>query len=158
MDLYRYFHPHHNPRLRNVAPRLQELNELEQAAIELRKAVQRTEIRAAHTDDDGRQRSALGELAPLLECIIGALHGLAEAHPGDPREVISQLFEERKDLPGWENWARLLKQQLRDRTSPADEDPESQLAIEREATRANPPASPALEGIAFLGDVVPTDE
>ena len=35
MDLYRYFHPHYNPRLRKVPLRLQELAELEQKQSEL---------------------------------------------------------------------------------------------------------------------------
>jgi hypothetical protein len=46
MDIYRYFHPHHNPRLRTTPIRLQELNELEEAARELRRAIERAGLRS----------------------------------------------------------------------------------------------------------------
>lgn len=45
MDLFRYFHPHHNPRLRSKALRAQELGELELAALELQRALERARVR-----------------------------------------------------------------------------------------------------------------
>lgn len=52
MDLYRFFHPHYNPRLRNRQLRQQELSELGLAAKELLRVLERTLVRlsfpAAH--------------------------------------------------------------------------------------------------------------
>ena len=45
MDIYRFFHPHHNPRLLTTPVRQLELVELEQAASELRKALARAQRR-----------------------------------------------------------------------------------------------------------------
>lgn len=112
MDLYRYFHPHHNPRLRHVPLRLQELSELEQAAIELKKALQRAEIRAASASIGGIREEHFAELVLAIDYIVESLHTLGKAHPGDSLEIVSQLLEERKDTPGWENWSRLLHQRL----------------------------------------------
>ncbi len=59
MDLYRYFHPHHNPRLLLVPLRLQELGELEQAAAELKKAVRRAAIRSENAAKQAATEDAL---------------------------------------------------------------------------------------------------
>ncbi len=55
MDLYRYFHPHHNPRLLRTPLRLQELGELEQAASELKKAIRRAAIRSENASKNSTQ-------------------------------------------------------------------------------------------------------
>ena len=52
MDLYRFFHPHHNPRLNNVPIRYAELSELLQATIELRKALERAQHRTSKAPCD----------------------------------------------------------------------------------------------------------
>lgn len=112
MDLYRYFHPHHNPRLRNVPLRLQELGELEQAAVELKKAVKRAEVRTSISDAGPIKGEHFTQLLVALEYIVESLGTLAGAHPGDDADTMVQMLDERKDAPGWENWARLLKQRL----------------------------------------------
>lgn len=113
MDLYRYFHPHHNPRLRNKPVRLQELRELEQSAIELHKALKRAEIRSAEAPIGGIQAEHFGEILRAMDYIVESLGTLCEAHPGDETEVMREMLHERSDAPGWENWARLLRQRLR---------------------------------------------
>jgi len=113
MDLYRYFHPHYNPRLRSTAVRLQELSELEQASIELRKAVHRALVRAKDKEVGGIKEDHFNQILVALDYVVESLGTLSQAHPGDDLETMMQLLEERKDCPGWENWARLLEQRLR---------------------------------------------
>lgn len=112
MDLYRYFHPHHNPRLRNKPLRLQELGELEQAALELKKAVKRAEIRAGDAPLGAIKKDHFSQLLVALEYIVESLETLSEAHEGDSEEIMGDLLSERESAPGWENWCRLLKQRL----------------------------------------------
>jgi len=112
MDLYRYFHPHHNPRLRNVPVRLQELAELEQSASELRKALKRAEIRTENSPIGGIRKEHFSEILVALDYIVESLETLREAHPGDSQRTMLQILKERENSPGWENWARLLHQRL----------------------------------------------
>lgn len=112
MDLYRYFHPHYNPRLRNVPLRLQELGELEQAATELRKAIQRAEIRTEIASVGGMRKEHFSEIISALDYVVDSLSTLNSAHPGDDIEAMKELLRERRNAPGWENWSRLLKQRL----------------------------------------------
>lgn len=113
MDLYRYFHPHHNPRLRNVPLRLQELGELEQAAIELKRALERAELRAEITGIGGIKKEHFSDVLVAIDYIAESLSTLTRAHPGDSLETMNQLLKEREEAPGWENWVRLLRQRLR---------------------------------------------
>lgn len=112
MDLYRYFHPHHNPRLRNVPLRLQELAELQQAASEFRKALKRAEIR---TDDSSCELIDAEHFSKMIEAvdyILDMVSKLTDKHPGDDLNQMKKMIEERKDAPGWENWTRLLGQRI----------------------------------------------
>lgn len=111
MDLFRYFHPHHNPRLRKVPPRLQELGELELAAKELLRALQRTQIRSS-TAADPKVQLELDEALLGMSMVVKALGELVQAHPGDSAETVATLIEERKSIPGWENWARIVRERL----------------------------------------------
>lgn len=116
MDLYRYFHPHHNPRLCNTPVRLQELGELEQAAVELKKAVKRAAIRSANVSaeiaSNAFNHEHFSEVLAALEFVVDTLSDLTNAHPGDGTETMHSLLSERGEAPGWENWSRLLKQRL----------------------------------------------
>ena len=112
MDLYRYFHPHHNPRLRNIPLRLQELCELQQAALELSKAVRRAEVRTDQCPCGQIRKEHLAEIRSALEYAVDALTTLTEAHPGDGQNVLEEMAKEREEAPGWENWTRLLSQRL----------------------------------------------
>jgi hypothetical protein len=113
VDLYRYFHPHHNPRLSNVPMRLQELSELEQAAIELQKAVKRAEIRTSHVSFGPIAEDHFSEISSALDYVILSLSLMRKAHPGDGLRTLAQMLSERKRSPGWENWSKLLEQRLR---------------------------------------------
>lgn len=112
MDLYRYFHPHHNPRLKSVPLRMQELGELEQAATELKRALERAKIRLSTNEVAGIKEEHLLEILFAAEYISDSLNILLKAHPGDSSSDMKSLLLERQDSPGWENWARLLKQRL----------------------------------------------
>lgn len=112
MDLYRYFHPHHNPRLHKTPLRLQELGELEQAAIELTKAIQRAEIRTRNAPLGPLHEEHFGDIVAALNYVVEALSELTKAHPGDDLNTMMQLLRERSDAPGWESWTKLLRQRL----------------------------------------------
>ncbi len=112
MDLYRYFHPQYNPRLRTVAMRLLEINELEQAARELRNAVDRASVRTEVAPVGQIRAKHFSEICIALDYVIESLATLGEAHPGDDNTTLRLLFEERRNAPGWENWASLLRQRL----------------------------------------------
>ena len=112
MDLYRYFHPHHNPRLRSVQIRLQELCELKQSAEELKRAIERAEIRAQNAPRPPIKSEHFKEILTALDYVVESLGVLEKAHPGDDDEAMKALLSERADAPGWENWGRLVKQRL----------------------------------------------
>jgi hypothetical protein len=112
MDLYRYFHPHHNPRLRKHPLRLQELGELQLAACELHKAIERAEIRSANSPLSPITEEHFAELARAMEYVTDTLGILTNAHPGDDLPTMKELMQEREEAPGWESWVRLLKQRL----------------------------------------------
>ena len=112
MDLYRYFHPHHNPRLTKVPLRMQELGELEQAAIELKKAIERAEVRTAHAPVGGICKEHFSEMLVALDYLVESLSTLTKAHPGDDLDTMMHMLGERQNAPGWENWTRLLEQRL----------------------------------------------
>ena len=112
MEIYRFFHPHHNPRLHSVALRQQELFELEQVAAELRKALERARERS-------RRRPASPILAEHFDGIMKAvrfvedsLKTLSDAHPGDSVDALRALVQEREDFSGWDTWCRVLQQQM----------------------------------------------
>lgn len=112
MDIFRYFHPHHNPRLRSVPLRLQEVAELEQAALELKKALQRAQIRTESSPVEPIHGEHFNEIISAMHYVLDSLHTLHEAHPGDDFETVARLLEERKNTPGWENWVRLLQERM----------------------------------------------
>ena len=112
MEIYRFFHPHHNPRLHNTALRQQEICELEQVASELRKALERARERS-------RRRPASPILAEHFEGVLKAvrfvedsLKTLSDAHPGDSVDALRELVRERVEFSGWEAWCRVLQQQM----------------------------------------------
>lgn len=113
MDIYRFFHPHHNPRLHSTPPRQQELSELEQAASELLKALERIQQRT--------KRKAVAPILPehftdiikAMRFIESSLQTLCDAHPGDSPQVMHELIQERSEMSGWEAWTSLINEQIR---------------------------------------------
>ena len=120
MDLFRYFHPHHHPRLRRVPLRLQELGELELAAIELGRALRRAQIRSENrfapstipTSEITPEK--LAEIVSSLDFATNRLAALIHLHPGDSVDDMEHLIKERKLISGWENWSRIVKERLND--------------------------------------------
>jgi hypothetical protein len=112
MDLYQYFSPHFNPRLLKVSPRLQELDELKLAALELRKAVKRAALRMARAENQNVNTEEVNELKLALDYTVELLTALSNAHPGDKKETIEEIIRERENAPGWENWVRLASERL----------------------------------------------
>lgn len=114
MDLYRYFHPHHNPRLRATPLRIQELGELEQAATELARALERAALRSSLAPIGGISGEHLEQILEAARYIVDSLHLLTAAHPGDTVDEMTKLLDERANAPGWDTWARLVRQRLRE--------------------------------------------
>lgn len=109
MDLYRFFHPHYNPRLRNVPVRLQELNEISLAIKEISRVLHRTSRRLGHNID------ALNHMESTKEAIELA-HNLIESailtYEEDTQEDLEEMLKERRSAPGWEAWCRLVESRL----------------------------------------------
>ncbi len=112
MDLYRYFHPHHNPRLRSKPLRQIELAELEQAASEMHKAVRRAQIRTNNAPTGPIRAEHFEEMLAALNYLLETLAVLNDAHPGDETSEMYELLSERSAAPGWESWSQLLRQRL----------------------------------------------
>ncbi len=112
MDLYRFFHPHHNPRLRNRAIRLQELSELELAAKELYRALERASIRITASESEAIPASLISASSEAIELAAELLHQMVELQPEDSEEDMKALLEERKSAPGWEAWCILLRERI----------------------------------------------
>lgn len=114
MDIFRYFHPHHNPRLRNVGIRLQELSELEQAARELKRAIERAKLRSERAPAGKITHDLFDGIVAAMDYSVESLATLVSAHPGDDISTVLSIANERKDSPGWDNWAELVQQRLRE--------------------------------------------
>lgn len=112
MDIYRYFHPHHNPRLFSTPLRQQELSELEQASSELRKALERARLRTERGTPSRILPSHFDDLLKAVKFIESSLQTLCDAHEGDTLEILNELVAERRGLRGWETWARIVTEQL----------------------------------------------
>jgi len=112
MDIYRYFHPHHNPRLNSTPLRQVELVELEQASSELKKALIRARSRLEKGATPPLLPSHMSEVIKAIDFVVNSLQTLCDAHPGDNEEELKKIVEERSPLSGWETWASLLEEQL----------------------------------------------
>ncbi len=112
MDIYRYFHPHHNPRLFSTPLRQQELSELEQAASELRKALERAKLRTERAAAQRILPSHFTDLLKAVRFVENSLQTLCDAHDGDEGAVLNELVQERSGLRGWEAWTSIVMEQL----------------------------------------------
>ena len=112
MDIYRFFHPHHNPRLHSTPLRQQEIGELEQAASELRKALERAKMRTARKALEPILPEHFDDILKAAKFIENALQALCDAHQGDSTFEMQQLIMERSDLTGWSTWASLVREQI----------------------------------------------
>ena len=112
MDIYRFFHPHHNPRLSHTALRQQELSELEQAASELLKALQRAQRRTQRRPVARILPEHFNDIIRAMRFAKDSLQLLCDAHPGDSEAEMTELMKERSEFTGWETWTALLKDQL----------------------------------------------
>ena len=112
MDIYRFFHPHHNPRLHSTPIRQQELSELEQAAAELRKALERAQQRTVRKPVSPLMPSHFVDFIKAMHFVEHSLQTLCDAHPGDTRTHLIDMINERSSFSGWETWTSLLSEQL----------------------------------------------
>jgi len=112
MDIYRYFHPHYNPRLHSTPLRQQELSELEQAAGELRKSLERAQQRTTRKPATPIIPSHFTDIIKAMRFVEASLQTLCDAHDGDSRNELTELIGERAGLSGWEAWSALVEEQL----------------------------------------------
>ncbi len=112
MDIYRFFHPHHNPRLHSTPLRQQELGELEQAASELLKALERAQKRTVRKAPGAILPQHFNDIQKAMRFVLSSLETLCDAHPGDSPETLYDLIQERSELTGWETWTSLLHEQI----------------------------------------------
>jgi len=112
MDIYRFFHPHHNPRLHSTPLRQQELAELEQAASELLKALERAQQRTVRKAPKPIMASHFADIIKAMHFVEASLQTLCDAHEGDNQAILMDLINERSQFSGWEVWTSLLKEQL----------------------------------------------
>ncbi len=112
MDLYRFFYPFHNPRLNTTPVRQQELCELEQAAGELRKAIERIQRRTVKKSIGAITSEHFDDLVTALKFVEESLQVLTDAHPGDSPAVLQEIIQERATMSGWESWTQLLLEQI----------------------------------------------
>jgi hypothetical protein len=106
MDIYRFFHPHHNPRLINTALRYTELSELLQAATELRKALERSQQRTSRRPTPPILPDHFTDVIKAARFIEASMQTLSEVHPGDSHQELKELVAERSSCSGWEAWTR----------------------------------------------------
>jgi len=112
MDIYRFFHPHHNPRLHSTPLRQQELSELEHAAAELRKAIDRAQRRAARQPVPPIMSEHFNDILKAMRFAEASLQTLCDAHPGDTAQELKDLVNERSELTGWDAWTSMIREQL----------------------------------------------
>jgi hypothetical protein len=149
MDLYRYFHPHHHPRLRKVSLRHQEIEELLQAAVELRRALGRARTRNEQVAVEGIEGEHFDQIFVAVDYVIDSLSQLSHAHPGDTLRTTLDLVEERKEIPGWEIWAELVKNRLQSAISDSQimSDQEERKQSEKKQDQENLVQMKLSEGI-----------
>jgi len=112
VDIYRFFHPHHNPRLHRTALRQQELSELEQAAAELRKALERAQSRCTRNPKAPIMPQHFADLLKAMRFVEASLQTLCDSHQGDSLTTLAEMIQERSGFSGWESWTSLLNEQL----------------------------------------------
>ena len=133
MDIYRFFHPHHNPRLHRTALRQQELSELEQATSELRKALERAQQRAGKKPVAPIMAEHFVDLIKAMKFVESSLQTICDAHPGDSEQDLIGLIEERSGFSGWETWTALIGEHIQNdienRESNAEQNSKQHLKI-----------------------------
>lgn len=112
MDIYRFYHPHHNPRLHSTPIRQQEVSELEQGAAELRKALERAQKRCKRKTVPPIMPEHFEDIIKAMWFVERSLQTLCDVHPGDSLSEISEIIAERSSFSGWETWTKLVNEQL----------------------------------------------
>ncbi|MCI5065515.1 hypothetical protein MRY87_07315 [bacterium] len=127
MEIYRYFHPHHNPRLFRTPLRRQEVGELHQASSELRKAIERARLRTERSSSESLSPQLFDDALNAVRVLESSLKSLRDLHEGDSTSAVQSLVEEREGLKGWESWARIVAEQLEAEEPTDRENPEHLL-------------------------------
>jgi hypothetical protein len=113
VEVYKYFYPHFNPLHFNTPLRQQELAELAQSAVLLRRAVEFASHRNARIERRRVNQEQLESALKALRYVERVLLSVEDAHPGDSDQDLDALAKERKDLPGWKSWASIVEADLK---------------------------------------------
>lgn len=109
MDLYRFFHPHHNPRLRSVKIRLQELTEISLAIKEISRVLMRSKRRLG---EDGLFSDNMDDTINAIDLAHSIIETTIRNYPEDSPEDLENMLVERTGAPGWEAWCKLVESRL----------------------------------------------
>ncbi len=113
MEVYKFFYPHFNPLHFSTPLRQQELGELSQSAVLLRRALEFAVHRNSGLERRRVSQEQLESALKALRYIERILLSVEDAHPGDSDQDLEQLASERKELPGWKSWASILESELK---------------------------------------------
>jgi hypothetical protein len=109
MDIYRFFHPHHNPRLVNTALRYTELSELLQAAVELRKALERAQQRTTRQAIPPILSEYFTDIIKVERYMEKSLQIFCEMLPGDSEGELQRVASERSFSSCWVAWTESVQ-------------------------------------------------
>ncbi len=110
MDLYRFFYPHHNPRLRVVKLRLQELTEISLAIKEVGRVLNRSKKRLGQ--DTPETLDEMEDTIGAIELAHSIIESMILNYPEDSPEDLESMLKERRNAPGWEAWCKLVESRL----------------------------------------------
>ena len=113
MEVYKFFYPHFNPLHFSTPLRQQELGELAQSAVLLRRALEFAVHRNSGFERRRVSQEQLESALKALRYIERILLSVEDAHPGDSDQDLEQLASERKEMPGWKSWASILESELK---------------------------------------------
>lgn len=86
--------------------RYTELSELLQAAVELRKALERAQQRTSRQPKPPILPEHFTDIIKAQRFIEASLQTLCEVHPGDSVEELEVIVTERASSSGWEAWTK----------------------------------------------------
>ena len=106
------------------------MSELEQAASELRKALERARQRVTRRPVSRILPEHFLDIMKAIRFVEISLQTLCDAHPGDSETEMSELIQERSQFTGWESWTSLVKDHAKDPplSIPTDSLPQAKVA------------------------------
>ena len=85
---------------------------MEQAAAELSKALVRAQNRSTRSPVAPIMAEHFTDVIKAMNFVERSLQTLCDAHPGDGRDALKELVQERAQSGGWDGWSKLILEQL----------------------------------------------